>query len=328
MTSVGRLSHVPSGKKVSKTETPKLEFPKTSFTNKINMPHYSTPSSNDLAVIIPFFNPTKSFRIIQNVLLSTSLLRAGNIPFFIAELSTDDTPFIFPSNDNVFQYRTSSYMFYKENLFAAAEKRIPESFTKLLLIDSDILFGAKDWYDQLSKSLDTIQVIQPFHTAHWLNASFSPFAKRNSVLLKDAFEKHTGFAWAFQRNWYKENGIFEYALIGGGDSLFYYRAQNIILEKFHESYIADFNDLKLIEKPSIGFLNVDVYHLFHGALSNRQYDIRHKVLGNFLKSRGVEKLSTMVERNDDGIFEWAPTYREECNKLLLSYFNSRNDDGL
>jgi hypothetical protein len=79
-------------------------------------------------------------------------------------------------------------------------------------------------------------------------------------------------------------------------------------------------------ETSIGYVDNTIYHLYHGPSVSRQYGSRHDDLWRFLRSKKITRLSDLVERREDGIFEWIPTYRDECNALLLKYFYARNDD--
>jgi hypothetical protein len=295
------------------------------------LPAYVTPLSADMAVVIPFFNPTQSIRMVQNILLCTQLLRTAAIPVYIVELATKSTPFVFSASPTVYQYRSDSYMFYKENLFAAAERLIPASYTKFVLLDSDILFDAADWYDRVSAALDGMDVVQPYEVAHYLGADFSVLESKRSIYSPGVvgFVPHPGFAWAFRRDWFiAGGGLFEHALIGGGDWLFQLRAEGKPLPKDrHWSYALDFND-----RPStsarLGYVDLTIHHLFHGPKEKRQYMTREEVLWSYLKSRRIDRISALVERRDDGIFEWIPSHREELNALLLTYFQGRDDDGV
>jgi hypothetical protein len=291
------------------------------------LPTYATPAKTDLAVVIPFFNPTQALRPIQNILLTTTLLKRANIPFFIAELATGDAPFLFPESPTIYQYRSSSYMFYKENLFVAVEQRVPVEFTKLLLLDSDLLFGSADWYDRVSVALDDKQVIQSFSIAYWLKVNFVPEGRKHSVFAPGSHIVHTGFGWAFRRAWFREARIFEMAVIGGGDSVFYTRLIGKEL-RGHPSYKADFETFGRISPPSTGCADLSIYHLFHGSLSSRQYATREDVLWTFLQSKGLTRASQLLVRRDDGILEWRPEHRDACNALLLTYFQQRRDDSV
>jgi len=295
---------------------------------KISLPDYTTPARKDMAVVIPFFNPTQSIRLVQNILTTTTLLHKANIPFFLIELASETIPFVFSESPTIFQYRASSFMFYKENLFAVAEQRISPEYTKLMLLDSDILFENKDWYDRVSSALDTLQVVQAFGVAHYLEFDFQSAETKHSVLIPDITDPHTGFAWAFRRDWYARAHIFELALIGGGDTIFNCQIQKKDLKSTYSAYMEDYKSMSEsgTTETSIGYVDNTIYHLYHGPSVSRQYGSRHDDLWRFLRSKKITRLSDLVERREDGIFEWIPAYRDECNALLLKYFYARNDD--
>ena len=295
----------------------------------IRIPKYTIPTCSDLAIVLVYFNPTGSFRILQNALFVTNTLEAAKIPYFLIEQATGATPFAFPERPTIFQYRTSSFMFYKENLFAAAEPRIPASFTKLMLLDADILFGDPGWYDRVSIALDDAPVIQPFGTAWWLHVNFAPGVFKNSCFYPGSGEKHTGFAWAFQRTWYSDVGIFEYALIGGGDTILFSRLIGRALSDAQASYRADYVAMPTIpSRTAESFLDIEIFHLFHGTLSSRQYGSRGRDLWTALQAHGITRISDAVQRREDGVFEWLPKYRDAMNATMLRYFQGRKDDAL
>jgi hypothetical protein len=289
---------------------------------------YSTPTRDDCAVVIPFFNPTGSFRMIQNVLLCTQRMKTANIPVFVVELANAEANFVFPASPTVFHYVSESIMFYKENLLVVAERLLPNTYTKILLLDSDILFQEPSWYDSLSIALDTHDVVQPFRHAHFLNSTFRTIECVHSLFAPPSplapFE-HTGFGWAFRRDWYACAGVFEYALIGGGDTLLAMRLRHAGV--CHRGYKEDFGSLAAIPSGTrVGFVNVTVYHLFHGPRERRQYASREEMLWRHMQTNRIAKLSTIVQRRDDGILEWIPLHRGAMNALMKSYFTGRSDD--
>ena len=96
-----------------------FNFKKPSNSNlpKPHLIQYNTPDVKDMAIIFVYFNPCKYRRIIQNVLTVKHQMDCAKIPYFIGEIKHDsDSEYLFSKSDNVFQYSSNSYMFYKENL--------------------------------------------------------------------------------------------------------------------------------------------------------------------------------------------------------------------
>jgi hypothetical protein len=303
---------------------PKLEKRGAEPFLKLQHIQYDTPEIKDIAVLIVFFNPAHSIRIIHNLLYVKSLLEAANIPSFYGELAFGDDPFVLPAAANVFQWRSDSYMFYKENLLALLTNHIPATYTKLCLLDADIVFGIKDWYKQLSNLLDTHTIVQPYSDVYLLDISFKKESMKPSCLKTP--NGHCGFAWAFQRAWFQRNAIYEYALIGGGDSVFGERLG--VLEKWSSAYIDDVATLPALETHTKTFMNTVVYHLPHGNRSKRQYMTRHEILKKQIGVLGAPNLKALVFRESNGLLSWKPEYKKSMNELMLTYFLDRDDDGI
>jgi hypothetical protein len=188
---------------------------------------YNKPPVADMAIILVYFNPCKYRRIIQNALTVKHLLDCARIPYFIAEIKHDsDINHLFCKSDNVFQYSSNSYLFYKENLIRIVETKLPDNFTKLCILDFDIFFDNPDWYSVVSEKLNSVQVVQPFTKAHFLNIDYSVHeVKTNCVDKKtrdpiDYSTEHTGFVWAFTREWYRAYNFDDMFISAGGDTIF------------------------------------------------------------------------------------------------------------
>jgi hypothetical protein len=307
----------------SSLEVPKIMGDETRFT----LPSYNSPIAADMAVILAFFNPVHSVRIFQNLLTIKTLLERASIPVFIGEVAFEEQPFVLPSAHNVFQWKSSSHMFYKENIFNAVLRIVPASYTKIMMLDCDVVFEDPDWYNAVSKDLDKFSVIQPFQTAHFLNSDFT-LAKSMTSYAKSPTDGHVGFAAAFQRSWLATNGLYDLCLVGSGDAhLMYYfhNTQHNCYTDFRIDYTAWCNS-----KPShaLGYSELTVYHLPHGNDTNRQYVDRHAGFLNIVRQFRLQKISELVQQSEEGIYDWKPEFRRVMNSFMKRYFNTRNDDGI
>jgi hypothetical protein len=176
-----------------------------------------------MAVILVFFNPQDSVRIIQNILTVKYYFEKAQIPYFIGELAFNDKPLIFKPAENIVQFRSASYMFYKENLINAVLKIIPETYTKLCMLDADIMFDNPNWYSIVSKKLDEVEVCQPFKRTHFLGPNFKDTCVLTNCVdspadaVIDWSKEHTGHGWAFRRSCYKALQLSDETVIGGGE---------------------------------------------------------------------------------------------------------------
>ena len=109
---------------------------------KFLLKHYAEPTTADMAVLMTYFNPANSVRILQNFLQVRYFLQKAAIPLYTAELAFNESPFLL--KDATVQFRTTSYMFYKENLIKLLTATIPTTYTKLCILDADIMFEQAD----------------------------------------------------------------------------------------------------------------------------------------------------------------------------------------
>jgi hypothetical protein len=302
--------------------------------NKFKYTPYSpVTTATDTAVVIVFFNFAQSIRLIQNLLLVKQSLAAANIPAYYAEIAYGDIPFILtPDAANVYQTRTDSYMFYKENLInVMVADRIPANYTKIVAIDADIMFGAPDWYATVSADLDKYDVIQPYSYAENMNANYTCGHRLYPILLKESHAIHPGYAWGFRREWLAANRLYPFAVIGGGDNA---TAALVIGGKAtlpqHMSVQKDSFAKWMGGVPGprakTGISNIPIYHLPHGTAKNRQYIKRHDRIRSALAQCGVTNIEDAIEIRADGIMEWIPAVREKMNVAMREYFIERQDD--
>lgn len=292
---------------------------------------YNEPEKKDMAVIMVYFNATKSVRIAQNILLVKQYLDNANIPYYIGELSIDGSPYLFKESPNIFHYKTDDYMFYKENLINLLEVRIPDEYTKICNIDADIFFDNPNWYTLISSKLDQVDICQPFNTANWLNIENNKITmtRKNSIVDKDG---HQGFVWAFTRKWFGQYKLPDFCITGGGDACFrIVIVENAILTNKYFSYIYTNMDsyIKNIKSPPVlGDTDINIYHLYHGSLKNRQYSERQFDIINTLKRFGLNNLDDVIDYDENGLRCWKEPYKQPMNDLIKKYLCNRNDDGI
>ena len=258
----------------------------------------------------------------------------AKIPYFIGEIKHDsDSEYLFSKSDNVFQYSSNSYMFYKENLIRVIEPLIPSCFTKICILDFDIFFDNPDWYFVISEKLNLVKIVQPFKTANYLNVDYSIFESRTNCVDNKTFEpinykaEHTGFVWAFDRQWFSTYYFDDMIISGMGDTVL---ANNITKRSYNGSGSFYVNFSSHINPSAVnapyGSCDLNVYHLNHGPLINRQYNSINYILNLTFNQNGFKKIDDVLSRREDGILQYKPEYLPLMNSVLLSYFKVRNDD--
>ena len=292
-------------------------------------------TSKDIAVGFVLFNPGKSKRIVMNYLYIKNIMEKQGIPTFTLELVLGDSVPEVAEDKNVFHVYGNSVMFHKERLCRILETKIPQTYTKLVFCDADIIFRRKDWYSELSKLLDSHDVVHPFTEGIWKDLTYKQeLVKRKSSLLSkgDFIDPvfHPGFVWAFRREWYKAVGFFDYAITGSGDTLscaawmgrkFPESSRSYpkqALKKRYEEYIEKIRK----NKPRLTYMEGIVEHLWHGSRENRKYADRHRLIEN------TDGVDSILKINGDGVFEFKDEVYELWNPLFVKYFEERKDDDL
>jgi hypothetical protein len=290
---------------------------------------YSTPQCKDIAVCMCFFSPAGFQKPKQNFLYIKSLLDKAKIPTFTAEcVIGNQVPLI--SNPTI-QVRSNSCLFYKEQLYNLLVPKIPQQYTKLIFIDADIIFNKRDWVDQISRSLNIYDVVQPFETAIWMGSYYGItlrnvnsffFGILTNVKNDELFNYHSGFSFAMTRTFLtKIGGFFDKCIVGGGDTSFCnlfprIEPQYTYTKLIHLEYSKWFKNAMLVPKK-FTYLPMTVYHLYHGTIENRHYDSRHKLLDS------VESWDDAIYTNEDGIYELK---HKDMNDIMKMYFVLRKED--
>lgn len=289
---------------------------------------YVKPVKKDLAVCLVYFNCIKSKRLLMNYLYVVEKFKLAGIPLFTIEMYED-----IPEIADAIHIKTDFILFQKERLCYLLEKRIPESFTKLLFIDSDLVFQNLNWYNELSQKLNSFNIVQPFEKGVWLDLTYTKIVKVRTPIVfyqKLGFTRkaggiggyHPGFAWAFQRDWFRKVGFFQYSILGCGDT-----HSSIAFTNYnhwtcpHYTARAFETYKKLIEenKPTVCFLKGDIYHLWHGDQKNRQYADRREIFND------IEDIRDIIKVDKNGLFSLK---NDTLKKKIRAYFTNRFDDGL
>jgi hypothetical protein len=291
---------------------------------------YTVPTKPDMAVCLCYFNPAGHVRLFQNLCTVLQMLTNAKIPWFLGELATKDTPWAFHASETIFQYRVNSYMWYKEQILNCVMARVPSHFTKLCILDGDILFEDPDWYVKTSACLETVPVCQPFSKLWLTDTQFKKTISHRAATAVPNLIGHPGTAWAFDRAWLTGHPLPEFAILGSGDNVF---AQSIgskfkIPECMFGCLLPPTNDYAAqFQTPTpTSFVEGVAIHLYHGQRANRKYQSRYITLGKALESVGISKLEDALVRNSDGFYEWAPAIADQMNAAALQYFVERDED--
>jgi len=294
----------------------------------------STKRKHDMAVLLAFFNPCESKRILMNFLYTFNWIKKQGIPVYGIELTFEgQEPSI--SDSNVIHVSSNSYFFHKERLYRVLEPHIPEKYTKLLFLDADVYYKEPFWYDVISTSLDSNDCVQGYETLKYLDLTYQHVHKvmKSCLLNPDKVynpEYATGLSWAMQRSYYNTTGFYDYCIVGNSDliSVMHFLGKQLPADslgsvlRLHEDKSKEY--MNRPPPKSIDYCKLTVYHLYHGSLKNRQYWNR-----NFIFNSIDKNIHELITINKYGVFEWkTKDLLDTWNPVMLKYFKSRSDDDI
>lgn len=293
---------------------------------------------SDFWVVCCYFNAA-GFRLpVRNYHLFRQRLRDQGVPLLTVELAFGNRPFVLERQANdPWHVRLSgqSILWQKERLLNHAIGLLPASCTKVAWVDADILWADASWSEQASQLLDRYTVIQLFSGARrlfpqqtdWVDSNpyGQPLWLEEGVLAKWQKGEDNGcigFAWAARREFLVRHGLYDRCILGGGDYVFFNALVGRDKPWGHPPLDRDVRawQQKIVEdKISFSYLDCEVRHLYHGNLSKRRYQDRHRILidYDYHPRRDVYQL--------DQVLEWA-TIKPCLHQQVADYFVGREED--
>ena len=246
-----------------------------------------------------YFNPNHYKSRLSNYRLFRQRL---GIPLVTIELGFGSKFELKPHDaDTLISIKGESILWQKERLLNIALGYVPANVENIAWLDCDIIFGRDDWVRKAVKMLESKPLIQAFSTAYRLRKNeiptaeqFKPigFPRKSSVSLlkndstgkKVLHHGSVGFAWAAKREVLEQHGFYDAMIIGGGD----YAMACAAYGKFDEAIAAgQMNDRRVAHylawaRPfhqhilgNVGYVESNIFHLWHGDIANRRYQERH-----------------------------------------------------
>jgi hypothetical protein len=215
------------------------------------------------------------------------------------------------------------------------EKQISSIYSKICMIDFDIFFDNPDWYSIISDKLNRVSVTQPFTKAYYLNLDYSISTTRTNCIDKKTTDmidyniEHTGFIWGFDRTWFKNYKLNDKTITGLGDTILSNNITKRNDNDFGSRFYYQFSsEQKYLDKTEYESCELNVYHLNHSPIVNRQYLSIHQILYNAFTKLNITNVDEILIRRDDNILVWNSTYLQIFNNIMFDYFTKRNDDAI
>lgn len=309
-------------------------------------PVFDRPHRGSCAVVLCHFNPCNYDAPKRNLLRVLDRLDIIGIPVFAAELrcgATSEVPTALPArHSRVLQLTSASVLWQKENLWNLVVRGLPTRYTNVLCLDADIIVSDQLLTEAIDDALAATRIVHPFTRLTFLDPSDRPLFQRTSFGLAIAhgrqhdaeLKKHfLGGGVAVHRELWDRCGGFYNGPLGGGDWMFVAaicgRAEDLKPSMLRTStsywahYAAWADAVCSWCDGSIGYLDGDAFHLWHGSWQNRQYDAR------VTRLQGFDPDTDLAPNTCSGLAEWTPSAHASKRDLVHaveSYFSVRLED--
>ena len=310
--------------------------------------------SDSFWAITTYFNPIDYNRRLANYhvfrkFLTGSLLTVEWSPTGEFQLQKNDA-------DILIQLSGGDVMWQKERLLNIALQNLPSSCDKVAWLDCDIVFANKDWKERAYKLLDDFAVIQLFKTVRYAPDHLLPddvgldsLSSAETILRGDslAFQlvqnsqrvediakyykgQNDGLACAASKEILVRHGFYDARIVGGGGMGIIKAACGNFNEYVEERSFSPLQTDHYLEwaipyfetvKGNISFVDCDIYHLWHGDLSNRQYSVRQQKLNEYDFDPYTD-----ITVGDNGCLYW-DSDKPELHQYVKDYFKRRKEDG-
>lgn len=307
--------------------------------------------------VFAFFNPLRSVILEQHLERAATAARRQGLPTLIVELAFGDAPFRIPLTvaDRVLQLRSTCVLWHKERLLNLGIAALPAECRFVTWLDGDVLFENDQWVNETIARLDQHPVVQPFERVTWTDAegaSPAPGTAPGGVgeghellgmgrVLAEASDRphtladyvrhgHTGFGWSARREVIEQHGLYDGAIVGGGDyvnahifaaNADFLAGRNLYARLLTEPQRADIRrwGLPLAEEIAgdIGWTPGRVTHLYHGPSSGRRYTERQALL----REDRFDPVADLA-RDDSGCWRWNSD-KPRLHQRVHDYFFAR-----
>ena len=305
---------------------------------------------NRFWAVSSFFNPVgfrqklPNYRMFRQR-LTVPLLTVEFSQTGVFELGTDDA-------DILVQVRDGDVMWQQERLLNLGVTRLPSNCEYVAWLDCDIVFERRDWASAAMDELHRTGLCQLFRTIHHLRPGTQPEAiGRNSAYashesvgyasatgLKISVAPSTkqvpnpyrrGHAWCARRELIAAHGLYDWNVIGGGDNMILFAATGQAeefaargdLTPAHACHYRDWASRFRRDARGIGYIDGDLFHLWHGALEKRRYFARGEIL-----SSADYNPATDIALSPEGCWRWN-THKLEMHRRVREYFEQLDEDG-
>jgi glycosyltransferase involved in cell wall biosynthesis len=289
--------------------------------------------------VTTFFNPASYGSFLHNYKIFRHFLP---IPLLAVELSFSGSYELGPGDAEILvRVDDGDILWHKERLMNLGAQHLPPECCKVVFLDCDLIFADDRWVQKLDAAMDRYTVVQPFQHEFTLPPYTypRPDAQRAGKPTDSfAFNRRRGISsfgavgrvWAIRRELTARHGLYDREVLGSGDLFLalaitgeWQKARQLLTlgEAQYHDYEQWGRAIAMDVGGDIGFVDVPLFALWHGALPDRKYLKRHEQMLEF----GFDP-TTDIALTRQGCWRWASD-KPRMQEYVRGYFSSRKDDG-
>lgn len=296
-----------------------------------------------LHVITVFFNPAGFKSLLNNYYIFKNRIENQGAKVITIELSFNRQFEI--HSDNVYRLTSNSVMWQKERLINYGISLLPDGTEYFAWIDCDILFLQDNWIElaiDKFKENDILQLTKKIYFGTKGETEFSPFfASQQGVIWQYKIHKNwldrrktkelsfsaPGFCFGARTEIFKDIGIYDRCITGSGDTFLIdillgssdiHGYSNYLTSNMIDS-MNEYKTKLLDRKPRFDYIPVNILHLYHGTIANRNYLPRHEIL------RDNDYNPYLDIKLENNVFEWNSD-KTDMHSRIEQYFFDRKED--
>lgn len=297
--------------------------------------------------ITSFFNPAAYRRKRANYAIFRKHLE---VPLVTVELShTGEFELVEGDAEILVQIR-GDVMWQKERLLNVAISRLPNECEYVAWLDCDVIFGRTGWESVAVRELEHVTLCQLYRAVYHLARDAAKIGRETATQRHDSIGYASasgipisvgsvtdgipgvfkrGHAWCARRELLASHEIYDRNVVGSGDRLLAHaaigQAEEVIRRdgmirghaEDYRCWAARFRSA--VEQ--IGYVDGDLFHLWHGDLEHRLYLQRLKILSSCHYDPASD-----IALDTDGGWRWS-SQKPEMHRLVREYFEQREEDG-
>ncbi len=259
--------------------------------------------NKDLAVVCCYFNHSNYKTKYNNFIKFYKEISLYIDKVLVVELVKPDSVYTLPEEVDSLKVESTSNLWLKENLLNIGISRLIDSNYKYIAwLDADVVFQDSFWVKDAINNLQNNNLCQLFSRAinvhsngsHTNHSGCVRYWEETGNILPISSVYHTGYAWASRSDCLSSCGLYDKAIIGGGDSLCWLGSFNNSLSLFEvmtqhplgrlelSSVLMDYFDWSEkwsnVIQSKVSCIYSQVKSLAHSTNKNKKYISRYNIL--------------------------------------------------